>query len=188
MTAFRKIRDYLAGHPPLRISESGAIQAAVAIVLALDATGEPEMLLIKRAEDERDPWSGQMALPGGRRDHGDASLLETARRELREEAGIAVPVEALLGELDDLHPRTPVLPPIVVRPFVFGLNVRPEVETNPEVTLHVWVPLSTLGSGAATSRVTVRGSRLEVPSYVVGPHVVWGMTERIIKPIIDLAE
>ncbi len=184
---FQLIREHLAAHPPQRIREPGAIQAAVAIVLVPNRAGNPEVLLIKRAEHDGDPWSGQMALPGGRREPHDDSLLRTACRESREETGIELPPDALLGQLDDLHPRTPVLPPIVVRPFVFGLGERPMVATNPEVTLHLWVPLATLRSGAGVSRVAIRGVDLEVPSYVVGPHVVWGITERILRPIIDLA-
>ncbi len=184
--SFDALRKHLEQAPPLRISEPGTIEAAVAIVLVAAGESRLEVLLIKRAENERDPWSGQMALPGGRRDPQDTGLLETARREAVEETGIDLPVDCLLGELDDLHPRTPVLPPIVVRPFVFGLSDRPLVSSNPEVTLHIWAGLSELRDGMSTSRVSARGHVLEVPSYVIGEHVVWGMTERILKPIIGL--
>lgn len=181
------LRAYLEERTPARITEAGTIEAAVALVLAPDDRGMLELLLIKRAEDERDPWSGQIALPGGRRDPGDETLLETAIRETREETGIELSPGELLGELDDLHPRTPVLPPVVVRPFVFGIGRRRAVVTNREATMHLWAALTDLRAGAATSRVAVRGTHLEVPSYVIQEHVVWGMTERILKPIIDLA-
>jgi 8-oxo-dGTP pyrophosphatase MutT (NUDIX family) len=181
------ISDFLQGYRPRRVEEPGVIRAAVAIVLAPGSLEGPELLLIKRAARQGDPWSGQMALPGGRLESGDGSLLQTARRETREETGIELTVDQLLGELDDLRPRTRVLPPIVVRPFVFSLPYRPKVETSDEVTLHLWVPLGELQASATRSTVTVRGERLEVASYVVGPHVVWGMTEHIIKPIIELS-
>jgi len=180
------IRHHLQQLSPQRIRERGTIEAAVAIVLVeLDATG-PELLLIKRAEHERDPWSGQMALPGGRREPLDQDLLQTARRETMEETGIQLESKELLGELDDLHPRTRVLPPIVVRPFVFGLQYRPEIKVSEEVHLHLWVSLSELRNAGRQSRITLRGQAVEVPSYVVSTHVVWGMTERIIKPLIEL--
>lgn len=175
-------------HPPGRIDEPGAERAAVAIVLAQGALGDPELLLIKRAERQGDPWSGQMALPGGRREPGDSSLLDTARRETREETGIGLTEDQLLGELDDLHPRTRVLPSIVVRPFVFSLHHHPTVQTSDEVTLHLWVPLGALRAAATRSSIMVRGERMEVASYVWGPHIIWGMTERIIRPIIQLAQ
>ncbi|MEJ2238841.1 MAG: CoA pyrophosphatase [Gemmatimonadales bacterium] len=138
------IRHHLRQLRPRRISEPGTIEAAVAIVLVeIGATG-PELLLIKRAEHERDPWSGQMALPGGRREPLDQDLLQTARRETLEETGIRLGSKELLGELDDLHPRTRVLPPVVVRPFVFGLQYRPGIKANEEVHLHLWVSLRKL--------------------------------------------
>jgi len=181
-----QIRNRLHELRPLRISEPDTIEAAVAVVLVELDTSGPELLLIKRAEHELDPWSGQMALPGGRREPLDQDLLQTARRETLEETGIWLQPRELLGELDDLHPRTRVLPPIVVRPFVFGLRYRPEIKASQEVHLHLWVSLSALRDASRQSRITLRGQSVEVPSYVVGPHVVWGITERILKPIIEL--
>ncbi len=99
---------------------------------------------------------------------------------------MALPRESLLGELDDLAPVTPVLPPVVVRPFVFGLEQKPAVTPSPEVALHLWTPLGELPRRASQSRVTVRGAEANRPSYVIGPHVVWGMTHRIISRFIDL--
>lgn len=184
---FEKVREYVARNPPQRISEAGTIEAAVAIILTAGDSADPEVLLIKRAENEGDPWSGQIALPGGRRDPGDLSLLDTACREAREETAADLAPDDLLGELDDLHPRTPVLPPVVVRPFVFGLKQKWAVEISSEATLHLWVSLNSLRAGATTSTVEVRGTDSRVPSYVVDGHVVWGMTERILRPIIQLA-
>ncbi len=179
------IRAHLSGQKPRRIHEADRIAAAVAVVLTPGVNGV-ELLLIKRAVVAGDPWSGQIALPGGRRDSSDEHLLATARREAREETGIDLAEANLLGELDDLRPSTPTLPPVVVRPFVFGLPERPEVRANLEVDLHLWASASTLKASAQLREVVVRGETMEVPAYVIGPHVVWGMTKRIIMPVIDL--
>ena len=186
MTSFAVLRDELRLRKPQRICDRDAVEAAVALVLVQHAVSSPELLLVKRAERDDDPWSGQMALPGGRREPQDRDLAETACREAHEETGVDLSVAELLGELDDLHPRMRVLPSIVVRPFVFALDRRPAVRLSPEVTLYVWASLSDLKAAGGVSTLTVRGQTLEVPSYRVGPHVVWGMTERIIKPLIDL--
>jgi hypothetical protein len=158
---FAALRTSLTGHSPRRATGPGLIEAAVAIVLASGEGGELDLLFIKRAEEEGDPWSGQMALPGGRRDD-------------------------TLGELDDLAPQNPVLPPVMVRPFVFGLEHRPEVRPSREVALHLWTSLNELPGTAGEATVSVRGFELDRPAYLIGPHVVWGITHRILNGFFDL--
>ena len=81
------------------------MQAAVALVLRREP--EPSFLLVRRAHSPRDPWSGQMALPGGRRDPEDTGLRETAVRETREEVGIDLAQSGtLVGRLPDLKPTS----------------------------------------------------------------------------------
>jgi 8-oxo-dGTP pyrophosphatase MutT (NUDIX family) len=185
---FVVIRDRLARRTPRRIAKPTAVQAAVALILTPAVLrDELALLLIKRAERGGDPWSGQMALPGGRRDPQDRELLATARRETEEETGIALSADVLLGELDDLHPRTRILPPIVVRPFVFGLPSRPPVQASEEVALHIWVPIQELKASQTHVEVDIRGQRRHQPSFLIGHHVVWGMTHRILKPFLALA-
>ena len=104
------IREALAAHAPKRADPTDRMEAAVAIVFAPGARGALELLFIKRASVDGDPWSGQMAFPGGRRDPGDDDLFATSVRETLEETGIDLPRDALLGELDDLAPMTPVRP------------------------------------------------------------------------------
>jgi 8-oxo-dGTP pyrophosphatase MutT (NUDIX family) len=183
----RDVRERLVRHAPHRLQgppEPAFIQAAVALVLVPAAAGL-ELLLIKRAEQPGDPWSGQMALPGGRRDPADAHLLATVTRETREEVGVELTPDRLLGELDDLEPRTRTLPPVVVRPFVFGLPSRPEIRASREVALFLWVPLERFTDRRNYTEVPIPG-RGTLPGIAVGGQIVWGMTERIIRPFIEL--
>ena len=184
---FEELKERLAARTPLRADATGRTEAAVAIVLAPGAGNSLDMLLMKRAAMASDPWSGQMAFPGGRRDDSDATLLDTARRETHEELGVELPDHSLLGVLDDLAPVTPTLPPIVVRPFVFGVPERPDVTLSHEVSLHVWTSLNGLPTLAGEADIDIRGSMLRMPVYLVGHHVVWGMTHRIIKQLLGLA-
>jgi 8-oxo-dGTP pyrophosphatase MutT (NUDIX family) len=80
-------------------------QAAVAAVLrAPPDGGDAEILLMRRAERHGDPWSGHMAFPGGRREEGDATLLDTAIREAREEVGLDLRAHGtLLARLPDIQ-------------------------------------------------------------------------------------
>ena len=186
----RRLRRALAERPGALVPDDGEPRrAAVAIVLR--DVGDPglELLLIKRSEREGDPWSGQIALPGGRHDPVDATLQDTAVRETREETGIDVAEHGIvLGTLDELRPRTPTLPSIIVTPFVAVVHPDVTIEPSDEVAVAFWVPVAMLNDPALAveSSVTVRGATWRVPSYLLGGHIVWGMTERILKNLLAL--
>jgi len=153
--------------------------AAVAIIL----TPQPDsILLIRRADRSGDPWSGHMALPGGRREPADSELAATAIRETGEEVGVQLRLQDLLGSLPDVIPRTPVLPPIAVRPFVFLLPERPVLRLNPEVAQASWVPLDYLlrPDTHHPVQLEVAGKSRQVQAYQLENAIVWGMTERIL--------
>jgi len=165
----------------------GASPAAVALIL-LEGPRGLETLLIRRAERADDPWSGQVALPGGRYDPADADLLVTAIRETREETGVDLSAAERLGVLDDLYPRTPTLPAVVVRPFVFALASRPTLVPGVEAARVFWLPLDRLSQRGVRRDFTlpVRGVERTFPAYVIDEIVIWGMTERILTPFLKL--
>lgn len=165
-------------------------EAAVALVLREGVSGSPELLLIRRAEREGDPWSGQIGLPGGRRSIGDRSLADTALRETYEETGIDLTnATRIVGPLDALRPRSSLLPSIVVTPFMVVAHVVTELQLNHEVAEAFWVPWSSLNDPLVSreSDVRVTGAVIRTPSFVIGEHVVWGMTERILRAVLRRA-
>ncbi len=183
-TWLRRLRDRLAVHRPA-VDDRGdpLIWAAVAVILAPDPDA---LLLIRRAERVGDPWSGHMALPGGRQDPTEPDLFGTAVRETAEEVGLTLGRQDLIGTLDDVVPRTPVLPPIAVRPHVFALSHRPSLTLNPEVAAARWVPLDLLLDPETYNsiRLDIRGETREFPAYQLDDSVVWGMTERIVSSLL----
>jgi 8-oxo-dGTP pyrophosphatase MutT (NUDIX family) len=182
------VRRALRDHRPQRANAPDARPAAVALVLADVPGGDLEILLIRRAERADDPWSGQIALPGGRYDPADRDLLATAVRETREETGVDLSAAEGLGPLDDLYPRTPTLPPVVVRPFVFAVPRRVALVPSDEVQRAFWLPLARLADPDVRREVTLtlRGAKRTFPAYLVNGEVIWGMTERILSPFLDL--
>ena len=179
----------LAARPGTLAPDDGTPRrAAVAVVFRVVPSGQLELLLIRRAEHEGDPWSGHVALPGGRQESGDLTLQHTAVRETREETSIDIDATGVvLGTLDELRPRTPVLPPIIVTPFVAVIDAEASIAPSEEVAEAFWVPWSQVVDPATTveSTVTARGAEWRVPSYVIGRHVVWGMTERILRQLTE---
>jgi 8-oxo-dGTP pyrophosphatase MutT (NUDIX family) len=145
-----------------------------------------EILLIQRAVRDGDPWSGQIALPGGRRGPDDATLQDTAIRETLEETGLDLSADGIvLGTLDELRPRTPVLPPIIVTPFVAVVEGDTPLAISDELADAFWTPWSIFADPARIdeSEVQVRGASWKVTSYLVGERVVWGMTERMLRQL-----
>ena len=183
---FSALRTRLSARAPRRVEEAGVAETAVALILTPGKAGL-EALFIRRAERADDPWSGHIALPGGRREPRDADRLATAVRETKEEVDVALPASALLGALDDLAPRTARHPPLVIRPYVFGLDPRPEARLSDEVAGVTWLPLSELAAGAGTAEVSVRGAATEVECYACGGVVIWGLTYRILTGFLALA-
>jgi 8-oxo-dGTP pyrophosphatase MutT (NUDIX family) len=179
------LKSRLAARVPLRVEKTGVMETAVALILAPGARG-PEALLIRRAEREGDPWSGHVALPGGRREAEDADRLATAVRETREEVGVELPASVLLGPLDDLHPSTPRLPALVISPFVFGLDARPRTRLSDEVSGVAWVPLAELRACAGKAEIQLRGAPLQVDCFRTGGLVIWGLTYRILSGFLPL--
>ena len=170
------------GHP------EGHTEAAVALILR--ASPELDILLIRRAESERDPWSGHVALPGGRRDAEDASLTETAIRETAEETGVDLSLGWPLGRLSRVVPSSPRLPPITITPYVFG--VPDEVEANSdsaEVDQVLWLPLPVLlgPKTRGTTTIPLPEGPMDFPCYWVEGHAIWGLTFKILSEFAQLS-
>jgi 8-oxo-dGTP pyrophosphatase MutT (NUDIX family) len=146
--------------------------------------------MIKRADAEGDPWSGHVACPGGRMEPGDHDLAVTAVRETWEETGVDVSLDGrLLGHLDDLSPRTPYLPPIVIRPYIALVRAGVEIVPSHEVAQAFWVPISALRTPAAwgTAEISVSGVQREVTVFRHGEYTVWGLTERVLRQFLTYA-
>ena len=183
--------DRLSGQPEHGTDSEprdGYTEAAVALILR--ASSELELLLIKRAESERDPWSGHVALPGGRRDPEDANLTRTAIRETAEETGVALSSSGWsLGRLGRGVPSHPTLPPITITPYVFGVPETIEANANSEEVDQVfWVALPVLldPKTRGTTNVLLPEGPADFPCYWVDGHAIWGLTFRILSEFGEL--
>ncbi len=156
--------------------------AAVSIILRNRES--PSVLLIKRAERAGDPWSGQIAFPGGKMQPGDKTAKDTAVRETMEEVGLDLEKAGeFLGYADTTATHTGT---IDVVPTVFVLKKGVEVRPNEEVASYRWVNLKDfLGpDGKSTYKFSYDGRNIEMPSYLVQDYVVWGLTHRILTSVL----
>lgn len=167
--------------PETILSESAKRKAAVALILRDGHPGAIEMLLIQRAEDPRDDWSGHMAFPGGQQEPCDRTLEEAARRETREEVGLALTRDMLLGRLDDLSAGRRQAMDMSVSPFVYHLPAPQELTLNHEVARAMWLPLPDLMSLKNIQPYQPSPAQNRIcPSIHYDGCTIWGLTYQML--------
>jgi 8-oxo-dGTP pyrophosphatase MutT (NUDIX family) len=153
----------------------------VALFLASD-NQDPHAVFTRRRTDLR-RHAGEISFPGGRKDPEDADLAETALREAEEEIGLPRVQVSLLG----------VLPPVstfvtnyVIHPFVGLIPPGLHWEASPtEVDAVLELPLDALRAGRTRTRMQRRGVSFETDAYIVGDHLIWGATARILESLLE---
>ena len=167
---------------PLKII-AGVSNSSAAVAL-VHARGPVEsVLLIRRANNPRDPWSGHWAFPGGRRDPTDADLLATALRELYEECAILLPREAVTQALPPSFAGRRVGKYVSVAPFVFHVENQLETRLNaPEAVGALWIPVELLHDPSRHRWQPVPWLPPEetTPAIELDGTPLWGFTYRVL--------
>ncbi len=136
----------------------------------------------KRRDDLR-RHPGEISFPGGRRDDADADLSETALREAEEEIGLPRADVVILGAL---QPTPTIATGYSVYPFVGLIQPGRKWELSPhEVAEVIELPLSALQAGYGRRRLVRRGLPIRTDTYLVGDHLIWGATARILADLFD---
>jgi len=181
-----ELREALAGRRARVLDPEGKYPAAVAAVLHDDGCG-PRLLFIVRATCEGDPWSGDIAFPGGRTEEGDSGPRAAAERETREETGIDLSAGECLGRLDDV---TGTMIPVVVSGFVYRVEAPEELHLSGEVQEAFWVRVADLADPARhTVHVLDQEGRSDSrPAIAVlgpGRPLLWGITYRFVVQLLE---
>jgi len=183
----QQVRDALGRRVPATLHDEGAQRAAVALVVTAGA--DPALLFVKRRERTGDPWSGHAAFPGGYRSTADQDLLATAERETEEETGLALAtVGQRLGRLDDVYPRSIMLPKVIVTPCVFAVEAQLPVTPSNEIERALWLPLDQLRAPENRQSLALETplGRREFESIRIASLTIWGLTERVLAQFIEL--
>jgi 8-oxo-dGTP pyrophosphatase MutT (NUDIX family) len=166
--------------PPFDVA--GEKESAVLVPLFLE-DGELHAVFTKRREDLR-RHPGEISFPGGRRDHDEEPLHQTALREAEEEVGLTHADVEIVGTL---APVRTFVTGYVIFPYVGVIAPRHDgwVVSEREVAQVMELPLRALLAGFDQRPITRRGFTFETDSYVVGDHFIWGATARILGDLLE---
>ncbi len=160
------------------------IDAAILIPVYRSGNGELRVVMILR--NPGGVHGGQVAFPGGKHDPGDETMLDTALREAREELGLVVDREDILAELPMTLTRTTGYR---VFPYLARISVPERWQiAQREIAEILDVRLNDLTLPGAHDKMIDRfptwPKAEQVPFYQVGSHRLWGLSYRILHPII----
>jgi 8-oxo-dGTP pyrophosphatase MutT (NUDIX family) len=168
----------------LALEVAGRTDAGVLVPL-YEQDGELHVVFTKRRDDLR-RHPGEISFPGGRRDDGDADLSETALRESEEEIGLPRKDVEILGAL---QPTPTIATGYSVYPFVGLIAPGHQWELSPrEVAEVIELRLADLKTGYGRRRLIRRGLPIRTDTYLVGEHLIWGATARILADLFDRIE
>ena len=171
----------LSTEDALTLDVRGRTDAAVLVPLYVERR-RLHAVFTKRHDDLR-RHAGEISFPGGRYDEGEQDLRATALREAQEEIGLPADAVEIVGAL---QPIPTIVSGYAVYPFV-GL-IEPGRTWTPslrEVAEVLELPLGDLLDGYARRRLTRRGVPIRTDTYVVGDHLIWGATARILADLFD---
>jgi 8-oxo-dGTP pyrophosphatase MutT (NUDIX family) len=186
------IREKLAGRTARRQELLEIKKRAAVAVILRPVDDDTEVLLIRRAVRERDPWSGHMAFPGGHQEPADADMRATAVRETFEEVGLDLLQHEYLGALDEF-PATArgAFVGMIISPHVFALrDPRPVLRPNVEVAELVWGRVGQMMRGEVDAIKELRydGEQRRLPAFRVQDQLVWGMTHNMLRSLFQLLD
>ena len=187
------IRVALSAHETQRAPFSADNSHAAVAMIVTDDLVEPEVCFIRRAERDGDPWSGQVAFPGGRADAVDPHAAAVAERETWEEIGLRLNAEQQIGALP-IRPieRRDVRTSMTLSPFVYAVPSTVKSIASPqqseEVASVFWVPMGHLfdPSAATDLEYAMGGNMMTFPGIQFEDHIIWGLTLRILSSFAEI--
>ena len=126
--------------------------------------------------------AGEISFPGGKLDSNDSNLLETALRETREEIGLTLRPDQVIGQLD---PVITLNSGFTILPFVSVVDEIPPLSANAEVEKIFHIPLESFLKTMANDPDPTHNLIQEMYTFEFQGNIVWGASARVLKQIAD---
>ena len=165
--------------------------ACVSLIIKSSVTGL-DLAFIRRAHNPQDPWSGQIAFPGGRREKEDRNDIATALRETREEVGWQLLETDFLGYLSDVQARNRSgILNFFLRPLVFYIKEEQIIDgiDSKEVDEVFWISKEYLEDPKHKTSINVPSRGFDLPGIQFPKgDTLWGLTYMVTQEILNKLE
>jgi 8-oxo-dGTP pyrophosphatase MutT (NUDIX family) len=161
-------------------------EGAVLILLYPDQQNINTLLMLR--PEYEGVHSAQVSFPGGKRDLGDVDILQTALRETKEEVGVLVERENIIGQLTEIF-----IPPskFLVTPFVGWLDYKPDfIADKREVQQLIELPVKNILDDNIIKEkeifIPLYNINLNTPYFDIYGNVVWGATAMMLAELREV--
>ena len=172
-----QIRDSLTSEINPILSNNGETKLSSVLIIIFDNLSK--ILMIRKPATMKH-HGGEIAFPGGKISNEDNDLLDTAIREAREETGIIVTREEIIGQL---KPVATLNSGFTILPFICILEKIKNLTPNSEVDKFLEIPLIPFLQTLASDSDPEHNSIQEMYTFTFENHLVWGASARMLKQI-----
>lgn len=177
MLDLEKIQDALSGQIDAKVyNEKKTKPAAVLIIIC---QREPHIIMTERPKTMQH-HAGEISFPGGIWKKDDADLVATALRETREELGVQIPKEQVIGQLNLV---TTLNSGFTIAPFITIRKKTPLMRPNSEIESVLKIPLIPLLKTMADDMNPDHRSIEEMHTFKFENHLIWGASARMLGQI-----
>lgn len=177
-----RVRDLKTGETPANALESSVL------ILLYPVDGRLHTVVILRNEYDG-AHSGQISLPGGKREASDTSFEHTALREAKEEIGINPAEIEIIGQLSRFYVKPSNF---IIYPFIGYTQARPEFvpdsnEVQKIIEIDIFREINYLN--IVNKKLSFRNSiQINAPGFMVGGEFMWGATAMIFSELLHVID
>ena len=142
--------------------------------------GEKPVVIMTEKPKHMKFHAGEISFPGGKLEPDDSDLLETALRETREEIGLTITKEQVIGQLE---PVVTLNSGFMILPFVAVIDSVPILSPNGEVAEIFHISLDSFLKTMARDPDPSHNLIQEMYTFEYEDKTVWGASARILKQI-----
>ncbi len=179
MLEIQKIRGALTS--PIASEPRNNTKNKIAAVMIMVYGTEPMIIMTERPKT-MNHHAGEISFPGGTWKKDDRDLLDTAIRETKEELGIEISRQVVIGQL---KPIMTMNSGFMITPFITFLDGIPSLVPNSEIASVLRIPLLEILKTIEDDRDPTHKSIQEMYTFKFQDHLIWGASARMLKQILD---